>query len=114
YNHLETLSVSISNSLPSTRAATADGAKPTTEASPWRCDHTSLSADIVEVLPVPAGPMTAEIVDAEVNTDRQAAYWSRLSVWPPARRTPSSWVCMSSSAKPWPVVSVAASIRNCS
>src|SRR5699024_26917 len=78
YNHLETLSVSTSNSLPKTLAATADGPRPTTDASPWWCSQISLTADIAEVFPVPAGPMTADKPASEVNTAWHAWILSSL------------------------------------
>src|SRR5699024_4637601 len=114
YNHFETLSVATSSSLPNTRAATAEGANPTTEDEPWCCDQMSLTAAIADVLPVPAGPMTADRAASEVSNPRHARSLSALSGWPPAIETVASCVSTRCAFNPCPAEWVAASMMNCS
>src|SRR5699024_2526860 len=114
YNHLETLSASTSSSLPNTRAATAEGANPTTHVVPWWCSQISLTADIADVFPVPAGPVTADKPVSEVSTAWHACTLSSLRGWPPAMRAWANCWATVFSSKPWPADWVAVSMTNCS
>src|SRR5699024_1413488 len=77
--------------------------------APWCWDQISLTAAIAEVLPVPAGPMTADTPASEVSSPRQAWILSALRGWPPAMETLASWLLTWRGSEPGPAGWVAAS-----
>ena len=83
-HHFAVFSVPIPRSSARTWAATADGARPTTEPEPCSASHARRSAFMAVVLPAPAGPTSTSSIRPDTAMRVSASDWSSPSIRPSA------------------------------